>query len=195
MTLLAYRLRKAGLAVPKETTFRERALACLHAWDRYSWQEERKGYLAGLTPAGKPLGAGLMPPWNFVYGESSLLPYGRVAAFVAQLDRDTVMQRTANRVADVARDTPIPENASVAGLGYALNLALDRWELDRSSTRLTEARRYAGIACGGFRHSDGERSYGWAGDRYYESKAGVGDLLAGLLRLDAVETGRILPGD
>jgi hypothetical protein len=188
--LLAYWLRKAAVEAPAEREFRERALALVKGWERWAWREERGGYAAGLKLDGAPAGDGLMPAWHFAYGESSLLPFGRVAAYFAKVDGDEQMRRAARRVAAIAARTPVPENASVEALGFALMLALD---LDDE----TAARRYADLACERFwRGSGGQGLFArLPGDPYYESKTGVGDLLAGLLRLDARLAGRALPGD
>jgi hypothetical protein len=188
--LLAYWLRKAAVEAPGEARFRERALVFVKSWERAAWREDHGAYSAMLRLDGTPAGAGLMPPWHFAYGESSLLPFGRVAAYFAGLDGDGQMRRAARRVAEIAARTPVPDNASVEALGYALNLALDIGDT-------AAARRYADLACERFWHADSGRGLfvRLAGDRYYEAKTGVGDLLAGLLRLDAQLSGSALRGD
>lgn len=43
-------------------------------------------------------------PWHFAYGENELLPYGRIAAYFAAVDRDAVMLDAARRVGRAAAE-------------------------------------------------------------------------------------------
>jgi hypothetical protein len=177
------------LQIPSEKAFAQRALTLTKAWDSAALLPSG-GYRSGMHLDGTPASNNAIQPWHFAYGESSILMYGRVAAFLARTDGDEQMQRAAHRVADLARDTRLPDNASVEGLGFAMNLCLDL-------NRVEEARRYAQIACDRFWHADGKRGLfvRLAGDRYYEAKSGVGAVLAGLLRLEAAASKRRLDGD
>jgi hypothetical protein len=189
VTLLGYWLRKAGLLAPSEKAFATRSLTLTKAWDSAALLPSG-GYRTSMLLDGTPASQNSIQPWHFAYGESSILMYGRVAAFFARVDRDEQMLRAAHRVADLARDIPLPDNAPVEGLGFAMNLCLDLG-------RTEEARRYAQIACDRFWHADGERGLfvRLPGDRYYEAKSGTGDVLAGLLRLETAASGQRLEGD
>lgn len=195
--LLSYWLRKAGDLLPGQPLFRERARALIHACEKYGWNPERGGWYASVHLDGTPAGDALEQPWHFVYGGGTLLPYGRIAAYFAAVDGDREMLDAGRRVARLARETTIPDGASIQGLGVALNLALDLYAVDRDSPWLKDAERYAALACERFWRQDGRRGLfvRLAADPYYESKTGVGDVLAGLLRLDGELTGKRLRGD
>ncbi len=197
MALLAYWLRKAGELVPAEPLFRERARALIHAWESYGYDAARGGWRAGVEVDGTPVDAQLVAPWNFAYGEGELLPYGRVAAYFAAVDRDRRMLDTARRVARAAAAAEIPANASIEGLGHALNLVLDLHALEPRAGWLKEAERYAALAVERCWRQEGKHGLfvRLPGDPYYEAKTGVGFLLAGLLRLEGELRGRRLPGD
>lgn len=197
MAQLAYWLRKAGALVPKEKLFQERARALVHAWETYAYDPARKGWRTALTLDGKPAGEGLAAPWHFAYGENELLPYGRIAAYFAAVDGDRLMLDAARRVARAAAEAEVPGNASIEGLGIAVNLMLDLDELEPKGGWRKEAERYAGLAVERYWRQEGENGLfvRLPGDAYYEAKTGVGFLLAGLLRLDGAVKGKRVKGD
>lgn len=183
--LLAYWLLKAYQLNPRETQIWRRAVALLEAFDKYAYDAERKAYRASLDLDGTPGGDGLIEPWNFAYGAPSILPVGRIAAYFARTEKSPVFVEIARRIADMAKAQPPPDDVSVEGLGFALNLNLDLYELTDEQTYLTEAKSYADTTVEKFwaANSDGGLFVRRAGDPYYEAKAGVGEVLAGLLRL------------
>ena len=187
MALLAYWLGKAYEVLPAEKRLRERALAFLEAYDRFAYSKQKDAYWAGLELDGRPAGAETIPPWNFAYGSSSIIPYGRIAAWFARREHKREYLEIARRVARITRATPLPERVSLEGLGFALNLSLDVYEQTRNSRYLEDARHYAGVAIEKFwvPNPKGGLFVREPGDRYYEAKVGTGDLLAGLLRLHA----------
>ncbi|MBI4893410.1 MAG: hypothetical protein HY821_22505 [Acidobacteria bacterium] len=195
--LLGYWLRKAGALAPEEKEFGTRGRALVKAWEKYSYDPARAGWRTAANLDGSPSGQQLAAPWQFAYGESELLPYGRVAAYLAQIDRDPLMLDAAKRVARAAAGTQVPARASIEGLGMALNLMLDLHGLEPKGGWLKEAERYAGMTVE--RYWGGSEEKGlfvrMPGDAYYESKTGAGFLLAGLLRLDAAQQGKRLAGD
>jgi hypothetical protein len=197
IALLAYWLRKAGQVLPAEPLFRERAGQFIHAWEKYGYDTKRRAWRSGVELDGTAFGNQTVDVWHFAYGESELLPYGRIAAYFAALDADRVMADTARRVALAARETPVPADASVEGVGLALNLALDLHALDRDPQWLRDAERYATLASERFWRQEGSSGLfvRLAGDPYYEAKTCAGSLAAGLLRLDGELRGRRLEGD
>jgi hypothetical protein len=198
MGLLAYWLRKAGALVPSEPSLREHARALMHAWERHSYDAARGNWRTALNLDGSPASEAVGAPWQFAYGESELLPYGRVAAYFARVDNDRAMLDTARRVARLAAATEVPVQASIEGLGMAINLALDLHELEpEGAVWLKDAERYATLAVERFWRQSGDSGLfvRLTGDPYYESKTGVGFVLAGLLRLNGALTCRPLAGD
>jgi uncharacterized protein YyaL (SSP411 family) len=138
-----------------------------------------------VTPEGRPVGAEFVRPWHFAYGESSILPLGRIAAYFARTEKNGEALKMAERIHRIARETPLPENVSIEGLGFALGLALDLYDLTGRKTYLADARHYAGTAIAKFwvEAPGGGLFVRQSGDPYYEAKVGAGDLAAGLLRL------------
>jgi hypothetical protein len=183
--LLAYWLLKAHHLNPRETGIRNQAVALLKAYGRYTYDARRDGYLAEVNTDGARAGEDLIQPWNFAYGAPTILPFGRVAAYFARTEKDPAFLEMAHRVARIAKATPMPERVSIEGLGFALNLALDLFELTAEDRYLDEARSYADLAIRSFwvELPGGGLFVREPHDRYYEAKVGVGDLLAGLVRL------------
>ncbi len=195
--LLGYWLRKAGALAPAEKEFSARGRAFVKAWEKYSYDQARGGWRTALNLDGSAAGQQLAAPWQFAYGESELLPYGRVAAYLAQVDRDASMLATAKRVAGTAAAAEIPAGASIEGLGMALNLMMDLHGLEPKGGWLKEAERCAGMTVDRYWGGSVEKGLfvRMPGDPYYESKTGPGFVLAGLLRLDAAQMGKSLAGD
>jgi hypothetical protein len=185
--LLAYFLFKSYQLYPQETDFRRQALTLLKSVDAYAWNPADEVYYGLLhldgTPApdektGKPTG---MKAWVSGYGTSSILSYGRIAAYFARWEKDPQFTTMARRAAAVARKAGLPAHFVAENLADALHLSLDLYELTREKSFLDEAKIYADLGLeklwkkGMFaRQTD---------DRYYEAKAGAGNLACGLLRL------------
>jgi hypothetical protein len=177
---LSYWLLKAYQAYPQEKALRDRALTLIKAYDRHGYDKKRDGYYASLRLDGTPAGD-LTPTWASGYGEGSLTKFGRMAAYIARVEKDADCLLMARRVARCARRDPLPPNYVVESIAYALGLSLDLYDLTGEKAYLTDAKRYADLAVDKF-WSNGLFTR-QTGDRYYEAKLGTGDLVAGLLRL------------
>ena len=183
---LAYWLLKTYRLNPRETETWKRAVALLKAYDLYAYDPERNTYASRLSLDGAPANAETSSAWDFAYGSPTILPFGRVAAYFARAEQDPAFEEMARRAAQIAKATPIPDDVSLQGFAFALNLSLDLYELTRERGFLTDARTYADGAIKRFwveTPNNGGLFVRLPDDRYYEAKAGVGDLLAGLLRL------------
>jgi hypothetical protein len=183
MVMLAYWLYKASQICPQESYLRDRALAYVLAWDRFAWHPARGGWRALLTLDGKPAGDQLIDTWTVAYGEPSVLRIGRIAAYLARTERDASFVDLARRAANLAG--AIPSGVATEALGFALNLHLDLFDLTKENHYLEEAVRCAEVAISKLWMGDSKAGLfvRAAGDPYYESKIGTGDLLAGILRL------------
>ncbi len=196
MAYLAYWLHKASRLHPAGRPLRDRAVAYLRAYARYFHDARQGGYRASLGLDGTPADGALLLPWRFAYGESSILPVGRVAAYFARHEKDPAFLEMARRIARIAEKTPVPDNASAEAIGFALNLNLDLYDLTREAGYLDAARGYARTALEKFwlEGPGGGLFIREAGDRFYEAKTGAGDIAAGLLRLHLRAAGLRDPG-
>lgn len=185
MPLLAYWLLKAWQANPQESELRDHAVAFLKAYDHYFYDPATKTYRTAIDLAGKPLSNQPASVWNVVYGSGGLLPIGRVVAYFARVAKSPEFLDMARRITAIAAHQEPPPDASSEGIAIALELSLDLYDLTQQASYLDQARHYADLAIDRFWVSKGSGGLfvRKAGDPYYESKAGAGDLLAGLLRL------------
>ncbi len=182
--MLAYWLLKAYQVNPRETGLWKHAVTLQKAYDEYAFDPAGYHYNGRITLDGQRIGEPVQP-WSFAYGEPTILPFGRIAAYFARTGQDPSFLEAAQRVARIAQTTPVPDGASLQGLAFALNLNLDLYGLTKQSGYLDGARTYAGIAIDRFwrKNPTGGLFVREAGDPYYEAKTGAGDLLAGLTRL------------
>jgi len=191
-SLLSYWLLKASQLDPTNTAARDHALTMLKAFDHYGWDPATKTYRETLQTDGKPVDKALNP-WTFAYGTrgSSLLRFGRVAAYAARTVKDPACREMAVRSGTVMRAVPVPEKFTPEEIGFAIHLQLDVFDLTDDPSSLAEADRLARLAidklwAGGlFRRLPG--------DRFYESKLGPGDLASALLRLSLRQEGKADP--
>ncbi len=185
MPELAYWLYKAYQANPNEKELRDRALAYMKAYNRYFFDPATRGFRVSVGMDGVPKSNKTATVWNIAYGDPGILPNGRIEAYFAKVEKNAECLAMARRVAELAAATPMPEGVSLEGVAFALNLNLDLYDLTREKRYLKQARSYADFALGKFwvSNGDGGLFVREAGDHYYEAKSGVGDLLAGLLRL------------
>jgi hypothetical protein len=181
--LLSYFLLKAYDADPTNRAAREHALAMLKAFNQYAWDAEKRRYREHLTVDGAPVpGPEEASPFTFAYGGgSTVLLLGRAAAYAARTQQDDQCREMAARAAAIVNASPIPEALIPESAGYAVHLYLDLYDLTKDPSYLHQARKTADVAverlwAGGlFRRL--------AGDKYYESKLGPGELASALLRL------------
>lgn len=186
MPELAYWLYKAYQTNPNEKEFRERALAYMKAYNRHFFDPATRGFLTSVGMDGVPKSNQTATLWNLAYGDPGILPNGRIEAYFARVEKDAECLARARRVAELATGTPMPEGVSLEGVAFALNLNLDLYDLTREKRYLKQARRFADFAIQKFwvSNAEGGLFVREAGDHFYEAKSGVGDLLAGMLRLD-----------
>jgi len=182
---LAYWLLKAWQLNPSETGLRDQAVAFLTAYDRYFYDPATDAYRASVDLTGKPLSSQQTSVWDVVYGAEGLLPVGRIAAYFAREEKSPRFLAMARRITAIAARQEPPADASAEGVAFALELNLDLYDLTGERAYLDHARHYADLAIQRFWVSHGKEGLfvRKARDPYYESKAGTGDLLAGLLRL------------
>jgi len=178
LSLLAYWLLKAAEVNPELGVLRTYAEAFMEALEKHARTDG--GYFAHLALDGSPR-SGLLEPWVVAYGESSLLPFGRVAAYFAKVTGEARHLETARRVAELTRQTPVPEAAPIKAPAVALNLHLDLYDLTGEARYLEDARRLADLGIA--RYGRGGLLTRVANDPFYEAKLGAGEFLAGLLRL------------
>jgi hypothetical protein len=191
-TELAYWLLKAWELNHEHTELRDRAVTLLRSWDRYLYDPAGNRYLASVGLDGKPLNDNSMQVWDLSYGNGGILPVGRIAAYFARTLGGKQEEAMARRIARIARDTPAPVGVTLEGLAFALNLSLDLYDLGKDRADLETARRYADLAIGKYWRAG--LFVREPGDRYYEAKVAVGDLLAGLTRLHLRGNGLKDPG-
>ena len=186
MPELAYWLYKAYQTNKKEWEFRDRALAYMKAYNRYFCDPATRNFLASVGMDGTAKSKQTATMWNIAYGDAGILPNGRIEAYFARVENDAECLARARRVAELASQTPMPEGVSLEGVAFALNLNLDLYDITREKRYLKQSRYYADFAMRKFwvSNAEGGLFVREAGDHYYEAKSAVGDLLAGLLRLD-----------
>ncbi len=195
---LAYWLYRAFQLCPRETAWRDRAVALFLAYDRAAYSARHDAYLARFPTDGSHVTrlaadknglkeADFATSWLVGYGDASTLPVqqGRIAAHLARAERNAECLQIARRIHRIARKTPLHAETSVAALADALHLGLDLHDLSAEPAYLRDARFYADEATARY-WRDTERGGLLAradNDPYYEAKAGSGDLASGLLRL------------
>ncbi|MBL8222833.1 MAG: hypothetical protein JNL62_26580, partial [Bryobacterales bacterium] len=163
----------------------------LDAFLKHHYDAERKAYRAGMWTDGKPAGNGVVEPWHYAYGSSSVFELGRIVAYFARDAKEPRYLQAAEQIAAEGARAAIPDKVSIANVAFAMNLSLDLYDLTRRRRHLAQAREYAKAGLERFWVQRGE--YGLLvrepRDRYYESKTGAGDFAAGLLRLSLREKG------
>lgn len=188
---LAYWLLQAWRLMPEETQLRDHATALLDAFLKHHYDAGRKAYRAGMWTDGKPAGNGVVEPWHYAYGSSSVFELGRIVAFFARDAKEPRYLQAAGQIAAEGARAAMPDKVSIANVAFAMNLSLDLYDLTRRRRHLAQAREYAKAGLERFWVQRGE--YGLLvrepRDRYYESKTGAGDFAAGLLRLSLREKG------
>ena len=183
--MLAYWLLKTYQLNPRETQIWKQAVTLFKAYDARAYNQDLDAYHGFIHVDGLPLDGEMVQPWHFAYGAPSILPLGRMAAYFARTEKDPQFLEIAKRVARLAKSAPLPDQVSIQGIGAALNLSLDLYDLTESAQYLADAKHYADIAIQRFwvANPSGGLFVRLPGDSFYEAKVGTGDLLAGLMRL------------
>ncbi len=159
----------------------------LKSIDRYSWNPEAGAYYSSLTLDGKPIApesgqeSPFLKAWVSGYGVSSILTVGRIAAYFARFEKDGQFLEMAKRTVQITRKEPLPDHFVAENMADAIHLSLDLYDLTGEKAYLAEARKYADLSIA--RLWKNGLFVRQTNDPYYEAKLGVGDLVAGLLRL------------
>ena len=185
MALLSYYLMKAGQLNPAFSHFKEQAEAMLQSAEKFSLDEERKGYYSGLHLDGSVFNDELIPVVYTGYGGSDILTFGRIAAYFYKTTGDPVYQSMVKKVADMLSTTTWPEDFVINSLASALQFSLDAYEVLEDEHMLQMARNYA--ETGIQKLWSGKLFVREPGDPYYEAKLGTSSWVAGLFRLHLIE--------
>jgi len=181
---LAYWLYKAHeLTGDKEQ--KRWSLDLMAALDKYHWDNQKQGYYGMLPLNGSvPTGVALATAWKIGYGSSSILNFGRVAAYVAKKENNPHYLIMARRVAKIINRDELPKQFSAQNIADVMSINLDLYNLTHETPYLNTAEIFAQLAIdelwknGLFVRQNN--------DPYYEAKLAIGDLLAGFLRLHLI---------
>lgn len=185
MAQLSYYLLKAWQLHPEWSHFKERAEVMLTSAEKFSWDEERKGYYTSLNLDGSVFDDTLIPVIYTGYGSSSIIAFGRIAAHFYQVTGDTVYQIMVRKVADMLKEQQWPEDFVVNSLAEALQFTLDAYEVLDDQSFLKEAHRFAEM--GIQKLWSGKLFVRKPDDPFYEAKLETSSLVLGLLRLHTIE--------
>lgn len=193
--LLSYFLLKAYEQYPQQTEFLDHASTLLKSADRYSWNPQSGQYYAALHLDGTPVQdektkqPQLLRAWVSGYGISSVLEYGRIAAYFAYKQKDKDFEKIARRCLRIARSEPLPKHFVAENMADAIHASLDLYDLTKEKMYLEDAKKYANLGIeklwknGLFVRQPN--------DFYYESKLGIGSFTEGLLRLHLLLTPKL----
>ncbi|WP_020530358.1 hypothetical protein [Flexithrix dorotheae] len=162
------------------------AIALIEALHKYSWNAEEEYYYASVNLDGSMLPEPTMAtPWKIGYRSSSHIPFGRISAYLGKKENNQSLKDIAEFTATSISKVPLPENFTAHNLGDAINLYMDVYDLTGKEEYVKAAKKIGDLAVESLWRNDffvRENN-----DHYYEAKLGVGDLLAGLLRIYMVE--------
>ncbi len=123
---------------------------------------------------------------HFCHENSSILEYGRIAAYFAHTQKDKDFEKIARRCLQIARNEPPPSHFVAENMADAIHLSLDLYDLTKEKSYLEDAKKYADLGIEKlWKNGLFVRQ---TGDFYYESKLGIGSLAEGLLRLHLLLT-------
>jgi len=179
---LAYWLYKA-YELTGDQDQRMKALELMLALDKYHWNNEKKKYYSSLPLDGIPdENSVLSTAWKIGYSSSSILPFGRVAAYLSTQEDNPGFFVMARRTASILNQEDLPDEFTAENIADAMNLNLDLFDLTGEEEYLDAAEVFAGKAIDEL-WKDGMFARQNGGDHYYEAKLGIGDLLGAFLRL------------
>lgn len=185
MSKLSYYLLKSWQLNPEFTYVKERAETMLKSAEKYSWDENRKGYYSLLNLDGSVFSEELIPVIYTGYGGSDIIAFGRIAAYFYQATGDPAYRTMVEKVVEMVSGTSWPEVFVVNSLGSALQFSLDAYEILEDERMLQAAKNYADI--GIEKLWSGQLFVRQPNDPFYEAKLGTNAFVAGLLRLHLVE--------
>lgn len=179
---LAYWLYKA-YKLTGDPDQRMKALELMFALDKYHWNNKEKKYYASLPLNGIPdENSKLSTAWKIGYSSSSILSFGRVAAYLSAQEDNPGFLIMARRTVSILNEEELPNEFTAENIADAMNINLDLFDLTGEEEYLDAAEVYAGKAIAEL-WKNGMFARQSGGDPYYEAKLGIGDLLAAFLRL------------
>lgn len=185
MSKLSYYLLKAWQLQPELEYLRERAEIMMQAAEKYSWDEQRKGFYNLLELDGSVFDDELIPVVYTGYGGADIITFGRYAAYFHEVTGDPVYRQMVEKVAAMLLDTDWPDDFVINSLATALQFSLDAYEVTGDERLLKAAQAYADTGID--KLWSGKLFVRQPGDPYYESKLRTNSLVAGLLRLHFIE--------
>ncbi len=191
MSYLSYWIYKGTEFSPKEETLRERSLKMFNSILEYSWDEEEDNYYDALNMDGTPMldlssenpnrKYRFAPVYPVGYGTFSIVNTGRIAAYLAEKERNKFYEETVIRIATIANAAELPEVYTAEHMANVLHLNLDAYKISGDQKYLSQARKMADIAIENlYKNGLFVRE---VNDPYYEAKLYIGDLVSGILRL------------
>ncbi|GAB3930754.1 hypothetical protein [Larkinella terrae] len=184
-SLLAYYLLKSSQNHPDFAHFREKAETFLKAIEKYSWDEQRKGYYSEVALDGKVADPTLIQVINTGYGAADILLVGRVAAYFYKVTGDPVYRNMVRKAATLVAAQAWPDTFVMNSLANALQFTLDAAEVLNDKQLVQHAHKLGNI--GIQKLWSGKLFVRQPQDPYYESKLGANEFVSGLLRLHLLE--------
>jgi hypothetical protein len=192
----AYRLYQAYELNPTEKEMRSQAITLFKAAEKYAWQAKDKIYVNELNMDGS-LVKGDDPRFNrpilFRGDQVKTLPVkpvfrapiGRIAAYFYSREKDQHFLLIARRMIDLMERDTLKKNFSAREVADRIHFLMDVYEITKNRNLLDLSIKYANLGIAGlWRNGLFARR---VGDPYYESLNGVGNFVAGLLRIHLAE--------
>ncbi|MDZ7723557.1 MAG: hypothetical protein U5R06_12325 [candidate division KSB1 bacterium] len=184
-SLLAYWLYKAYELTGEEKQ-KIKSLALFNALDEYHWNNEQQQYYASLNLDGTlHENSKISTAWKKGYGSSSILRFGRVAAYLAKKENNPHFILMAKRSVTMLNQETLPDEFTAQNIADVMNINLDFYDITKDNCYLQTVEKFAHIAVdqlwnnGLFARQNNH-------DPYYEAKLAVGDLLVAFLRLHLI---------
>jgi hypothetical protein len=184
-SLLAYYLLKSSANHADFKHMRDKAEILFKAIEKYSWDEQRKGYSSEISIDGKVADPTLIPVVNTGYSAADMLLFGRIAAYFYKTTGAPVYREMVKKAASQVVTQVWPETFVMNSLANALQFSLDAAEVLNDKNLLPYAKKLADL--GITKMWSGKLFVRQPNDPYYESKLGENDFVAGLLRLHLIE--------
>ncbi len=187
---LCYWLYRAWEIDGKNKALRDHLFTMLYSAMEYAWDNRGGRYywylnLDGtpfLNAPGQPAGYSYLDPWNYAYGSSSLIEFGRMAAYIASREKDNArLLEAVRRVTELTNGAEVPADFIAEHMANAIHINLCAYELLGERGYLDKARAFADTALRDL--TLGGLFVRRKGDTFYEAKMGCGDLAFAMLRL------------
>jgi hypothetical protein len=199
----AYRLYQAYELKPTEKEMRNHALTFFRAAEKYAWQAKDKFYVNELNIDGSPVtvdDARFNRVPLFRGDQTKQLRVkpefqaniGRIAAYLYRREKDPHFLLVSTRMIDIMERDPLKKKFQANAAANRIHLLMDVYDVTKDRKLLTLATKYADVGITGlWRNGLFARS---TDDPFYESLGGVGNFVAGLLRLHLAQTSRTARG-